>query len=213
MPRIKPLLACAALLALSACGNKENQLVLGGITATRSACTAVGVPAQTGDITLFSPETSRDASAVDVVATITNLRSTCDETGAEILTNATFDVIATRTNAQGAREVVLPYFSTVLRAGRAVVSKRVSHVAVRFEDGQTRAMGRGVAVASVNQAAATLPEDVRERITRKRKAGDEDAAIDPLSIPEVRDAVSRASFELLVGFQLTNDQLRYNATR
>lgn len=213
MPRIKPLIVCTALFALSACGNKDNQLVVGGITATRSACTAVGVPAQTGDVTLFNPENSRDASAIDVVATITNLRSTCDETGADIVTNATFDVVATRANASGAREVVLPYFSTVVRAGRVVVAKRVSNVAIRFEDGQIRGTGRGTASSAVNRSAATLPEEVRERITRKRRPGEEDAAIDPLAVPEVRDAVSRASFELLVGFQLTDDQLKYNATR
>ena len=34
-------------------------------------------------------------------------------------------------------------------------------------------------------AAATLPEDVRRRVTRKRKPGDADAAIDPLADPEV----------------------------
>ena len=50
-------------------------------------------------------------------------------------------------------------------------------------------------------------------ITRERKPGDADAALDPMADPEVRAAVQRASFELLVGFQLTQDQLRYNATR
>ena len=43
--------------------------------------------------------------------------------------------------------------------------------------------------------------------------GDADAAIDPLSDPKIRDAVARATFEHLVGFQLSQDQLRYNATR
>ena len=43
--------------------------------------------------------------------------------------------------------------------------------------------------------------------------GDPDAAIDPLADPTVREAVRRASFELLVGFQLTEQQLAYNATR
>ena len=31
--------------------------------------------------------------------------------------------------------------------------------------------------------------------------------------PEIRDAVARATFEHLIGFQLTQEQLRYNATR
>jgi len=50
-------------------------------------------------------------------------------------------------------------------------------------------------------------------LTRKRKPGDADAAIDPLSDPKIRDAVARATFEHLIGFQLTPEQLRYNATR
>ena len=35
----------------------------------------------------------------------------------------------------------------------------------------------------------------------------------PLADPAVRAAVANATFEHLVGFQLTQDQLRYNATR
>jgi hypothetical protein len=65
----------------------------------------------------------------------------------------------------------------------------------------------------VSRAAATLPSEVRDRLTKKRKAGDEDAALDPLADPQVRTAVASASFEALVGFQLTPDQLKYNATR
>jgi len=34
-----------------------------------------------------------------------------------------------------------------------------------------------------------------------------------LTEPDVRTAVASATFELLVGFQLTDDQLEYNATR
>ena len=64
-----------------------------------------------------------------------------------------------------------------------------------------------------NGISTSLPADVQERINRKRRAGDADAAIDPLSIPEVRAAVQRASFELLVGFQLTQEQLEYNVRR
>jgi hypothetical protein len=37
--------------------------------------------------------------------------------------------------------------------------------------------------------------------------------MDPLARPEVRQAVLRATFEALVGFQLTDAQLKYNATR
>src|SRR3546814_5512406 len=97
--------------------------------------------------------------------------------------------------------------SSDLQGGTAVVAKRLGNVAVTFAEGQVRGTGRGQASAYVDRAAATLPADIQERITRKRKPGDQDAAIDPLSLPEVRAAVQRASFELLVGFQLTQDQI------
>ena len=60
---------------------------------------------------------------------------------------------------------------------------------------------------------AALPEDVREKITRRRRAGDVDAALDPLADPEVKAAIARTRFEMLVGFQLTEDQLAYNVRR
>ena len=47
----------------------------------------------------------------------------------------------------------------------------------------------------------------------RRKAGEAEAAVDPLTDPAVRDAVAKATFEHLVGFQLSDEQLRYNATR
>jgi hypothetical protein len=211
---INPKVALPALLslALAACAS-DGEITATGITVTRSACPAVAIPAATGDITLFNPETSRDSNAIDVVANITNLRSTCDETGEYIISNATFEVQAQRRNPSGAREVIVPYFATVVQGGTNVVSKRVSRVALRFEDGQYRASTTGAATSRVLRSAATLPEDIRRQITRERKPGDADAALDPMADPTVRTAVQRASFELLVGFQLTQEQLAYNATR
>ncbi|ABC62405.1 hypothetical protein [Erythrobacter litoralis] len=211
----RPTLALAALAVLAACSN-EGELVLAegvGVTAVRTACPSVGVPDYTGDITTFRSPTSRTVNDIDVTAAITNVRSTCDETGDRIYSNVTFDVLATRADARGARTVELPYFSTVLRGGTAVVSKRVGSVTVSFADGQARAQGSGQAGAFINRAEATLPADIRERITRKRKPGDVDAALDPLADPQVRAALQRATFELLVGFQLSESQLAYNATR
>jgi hypothetical protein len=173
----------------------------------------VAVVAPAGDITLFNPPTSRDSTAIDVVALITNVRSTCDESGSNIVTNATFEVQAQRRDARGARDVVLPYFATVLQGNGNIVAKRISNVGLRFEDGQLRATTTGAATSQVLRSAATLPEDIRRQITRTRRAGDADAALDPMSDPAVRAAVDRARFELLLGFDLTAEQLRYNATR
>ena len=201
-----------AALVLAGCAS-DGEITAGGIMTTRTACPSVAIPAATGDVTLFNPATSRDAAAIDVVANITNVRSSCDETGEYILTTVTFDVHGLRRNPAGEREVVLPYFASVVQGGGNVVTKSVSRVALRFADGQARASGSGAATSRVLRSAATLPDDIRRQITRERKPGDADAALDPMADPTVRAAVARASFEVLVGFQLTPEQLAYNATR
>lgn len=211
MPSLKFLLPPLALIVAS-CGGGEI-VEDGGVVITRSACPAVAIPASTGDVTLFDPPASRDARAIDVVAYMTNVRSTCSDAGANIVTTATYEVSARRREAAGAREVILPVFTTVVQGGTNIIAKRTSRVALRFADGQTRASTTGGSTTQVSRAATTLPDAVRAKLTRRRKAGDVDAAVDPLTDPEVRAAVSRASFEMLVGFQLTPEQLAYNATR
>lgn len=213
---LRPVLAAALIAPLiGGCLSREGEVDFrqGGIRVARSACPAFGVPAQTGDVTLFDPPSSRDARAIDVTAVISNLKTTCDESGAEVIANVTFDVTARRRDTAQPRQVVLPYFVTVVRGGSVVYAKKVSRVALDFAAGQDRVTTTASGSTAIARAAATLPEDVRKQVTRRRKAGDEDAAIDPLAEPGVRAAVARASFELLVGFQLTPDQLQYNATR
>jgi hypothetical protein len=186
----------------------------GGLAVTRSICPAVALPAYTGDVTLFDPPTSRDSSAIDVVATLTDLRGACNDVPpADLTSNITFKVLGRRSNASGPRDVVLPYFVTVVRSGTSVLSKSIGRVALHFEPGQYRAETTGTGQAVVSRSLSTLPPDVTKRLTRKRRAGDADAAVDPMADPKVRTAVRSASFEVLVGFQLTEDQLAYNARR
>lgn len=213
--RFRLISALAVAAALAGCRSSGDIVVDQGvgIQAFRSACPAVGIPDYTGDVTLFRTPGDTSAANVDVVATMTNVRSQCNESGDKVHTNVTFDVLARRTDTAGARQVTVPYFVTVLRGGRAVVTKRVGQVTINFADGQERAQVSGQGSAYVDKAEATLPAEIRERITRKRKAGEEDAAIDPLSQPEVKAAVARATFEVMVGFQLSQDQLTFNATR
>ncbi|HYD25494.1 MAG TPA: hypothetical protein VEB68_11920 [Croceibacterium sp.] len=209
------LAATVAAAALAGCA-RSGEIVVEqgvGITALRTVCPAVGVPDYTGDVTLFSPAGARTLEALDLSAAITNVRSQCNDSGDQVYATATFDVIAQRRDWRGARSVTLPYYSTVVRGGSSVVAKRLGSVTINFADGQDRAYASGTAGAYIDRAAATLPDDIRERITRRRKVGDEEAAIDPLTEPDVRAAVARASFELLIGFQLTDEQLAYNATR
>lgn len=207
--------ACLPVLAVAALGACASDDIIedGGVVVTRSACPAVAIPASTGDVTLFDPPGSRDARAIDVVAYVTNVRSQCGDAGDNIVTNATFEVHGRRRDAAGARDVVLPVFTTMVQGGTNIVAKRTTRVLLRFADGQTRASTTGGSTAQVSRAATVLPADVRAKLTRRRKSGDADAAVDPMTDPEVRAAVSRASFEMLVGFQLTPEQLAYNATR
>ena len=212
-PAIALLLAGTALLA--GC-KREGELVIEqgvGITALRSVCPAVGVPDFLGDVTLFSQPGVETVDAIDVTASITNVRSTCNDQGENVYTEASFDVVAQRRDPRGARSVELPYFSTVMRGGDSVIAKRVGTVQVNFADGEIRATGSGKAGSFVNRSAATLPADIRRRITEKRRPGESTAAIDPLTEPDVVAAIKAATFELLVGFQLTDDQLRFNAQK
>jgi hypothetical protein len=109
--------------------------------------------------------------------------------------------------------VVLPYFDVALQGGQTIAAKKVGQAVLNFPAGSMHAQTQVQATIRVNRAMATLPANVRQILTRPRKAGEADAAVDPLADPGVRSAVANATFEHLVGFQLTEDQLRYNATR
>lgn len=211
----KVLIVGTAMATLAGCA-KDGELDLTsgvGISVTRSGCPVVAVPDGTGDVTLFNPAGSQDAAAIDVVASITNIRPNCNEGGEKIFSQASFDVQARRNDARGSRTVTLPYFTTVVQGGSAVVAKRLGQVTVQFADGQQRATASAQAASYIDKASASLPAEIVQKITKKRKPGDPDAALDPMADPEVRAAVVRSSFEMLIGFQLTEDQLRYNVTR
>jgi len=209
------LAALAAVILLSACRHTgditaENG---GGIYAVRSACPIAGVPAGTGDITLFNPPESTDSRAIDVTAAMTDVCATCQDAGNDVVSTATFTIVALRRDPGPARQVVLPYFDVALQAGTSVVAKRVGQAVINFAPGDIHGWTRVQATVRVNRGAATLPANVRDILTRPRKAGEAEAAIDPLADPAVRTAVANATFEHLIGFQLTQDQLKYNATR
>jgi hypothetical protein len=207
--------AFAALTLLGACRHagditSENG---GGVYAIRSDCPIAGIPAGTGDITLFNPPSSTDSRAIDVAATITQLRATCQDTGNDVVSTVTFTVTALRRDAGPARQVILPYFDVALRGGATIAAKQIGAVALNFPAGGQHAYTRAQATVRVSRYAASLPANVRAILTRPRKAGQAEAAIDPLADPAIRSAVANATFEHLVGFELTQDQLKYNATR
>lgn len=215
MLRARAFFALSAVTALAACSN-EGELVLDqgvGIASVLTLCPSVGIPDYTGDITTFRDAADTTTASLDVSAAMTDLRATCNDTADQVYSEAAFTVNARRNDTRGARTVELPYFVTVLRGGSAVVSKRIGTVSLTFADGQARASASAKAGGYVNRADAALPEDIRQKITKRRRAGDEAAALDPLADPEVKAAIARTRFEMLVGFQLTEAQLAYNVTR
>lgn len=231
MTKRLPLALLIAPLVLAGCANKDNEITaIGGSIGQevkRTSCPAIGVPAYVSDVTLFNPPQSRDARAIDVVATIADVVGHCDDAedngkkpnrdaAAEsptLSSTVTFRVDARRSDPHGARDVVLPYFAVVMHGGTSVASKSISRISVHFDDGKLTASATGQASGTVSRADATLPENIRNRLIRKRNADDADATVDPMTDPAVRAALAKASFELLVGFQLTQEQLAYNATR
>jgi hypothetical protein len=209
------IVALAAIILLGAC-RSTGQLTSengGGVYAVRSACPIPAVPAGTGDITLFNPQGSTDSRAIDVTAAITDLRATCQDAGNDVVSTATFTVVALRRDPGPARQVVVPYFDVALRGGSQIAAKQIGQAVLNFAAGDAHAWTRLQATVRVNRASATLPANVRAILTRPRKSGEAEAAVDPLSDPAVQKAVANATFEHLVGFELTQDQIRYNATR
>lgn len=215
-PSVK--LRLAALIAvtlLSACRHAGDLTTEngGGVYAVWSDCPIAGIPTGTGDVTLFDPASSRDSTAIDVTAAITQLRATCQDSGSDVVSTVTFTVTGLRRDAGAARQVILPYFDVALRGGTHIEAKQLGAVALNFPAGSQHAMTRAEATIRVSRYAATLPAEVRKILTRPRKAGDIDAATDPMSDPKVERAVANSTFEHLVGFELTQDQLKYNVTR
>ncbi|MFN3287421.1 MAG: hypothetical protein ACK40H_03165 [Sphingomonadaceae bacterium] len=206
-PRAAGTILAAALLASCA---RDPYVV------NRTACPAVAVLQHAGQATLFregADLAQRDARDIDLVASITNVRAACADGEGDIASTVSFDVQAVRADATRARTVDLPIFLAVVRGGDQLVAKQLTAVRLEFAAGQARAETRGGGRAVIAASAAGLPVDVARRIQRERRPGDIDAAVDPLSEPSVREAVRRASFEVLVGFQLSTEALAFNALR
>ncbi len=189
----------ALALVLGGCastGDLDISEAGAGITAVRTACPTVGVPAGTGDVTLFDPATSRDATAIDVVAAMTDVRSTCGDAGADVVTDVTFQVLARRASADGPRDVTLALFHH-----RGAGRQRGGRQARRPRGGAFRRRPDSRAASTARPAPASIAR--RRDAARRRQAphhaeaqgaASEAAAVDPLSAPDVRAAVLRATF-------------------
>lgn len=204
-------LAAMVAPALLLAGCDRNPLVV-----RRSSCPAVAVAAYAGDTTLFrsaAAVAAADAANLDAVAAITNVRDDCTETAEQFVSRISYDVIVRRTDTAQARQFVLPVFAAVVQAGNIVNAKQISQVTVNFAAGQERAVAQGTTTAAVSRTAAAVPQAILDKINRKRRPGELDAATDPMADPEVKAALRAASFEVLLGFQLDDRALAYNIAK
>ncbi len=157
------LAALCAVILLSACRHvgdvtSENG---GGVYAVRSDCPIAGIPAGTGDVTLFNPAGSTDSRAIDVTAAITDLRANCQDAGSQVISTATFTVVALRREPGPARQVILPYFDVALRGGSQIAAKQVGQVVLNFAPRDLHAWARVRATIQVDRSRASLPANVR----------------------------------------------------
>lgn len=203
----------------------SNRLVIGAIIASglalagcasnplkvsRSVCPAVAIPAYAGSMTAFQPAESRNADAIDFTAQLARVNSSCTESETYLTTDLSFQVTAQRRHTNEAREVYLPLFVAMAQGGNVLVSKQQTGVLLKFAAGESRAEASGGARSRVARSAVTLPADVQDRLSRKRRPDEEESLIDPMSDPSVKAAVRSATFEILVGFQLDDPSLAYN---
>lgn len=199
------LLSALAGAALLLAGCSSNPLLV-----QRSACPAVAIPDHVGSVTRFAPGAPQVAQSITLTAEIVDLDHACTEDADTIATSVRYTVAGQRRAATAAEDVTLPLFVAVVRGGNTLVSKRTLSVRLHFPAGSLTGEARGTADARIHRGAATLPADVEQAITRKRRPEDPDALIDPMASVKVQKAVRDASFEVLVGFQLDDAAVAYN---
>jgi hypothetical protein len=90
--------------------------------------------------------------------------------------------VATRVDTRGANDVNLPYFITVMRGGNVVIAKSLGTATVHFADGQDRAEVTASGTDDQRRPTRRWTGDPRSPV-KQRKAGEADAAVDPLADP------------------------------
>ena len=168
----------------------------------------------TGDITLFNPPEAGICERSTSPRPSPTSAEAAPMSGNDVVSTATFTVVALRREAgPGApgRAALLRYRDAG-RQPRRRQARRAS--GAELPRRQPPRLGRSSRQSFGSTAPSRPCRPTSQNIlTRPRKAGDADAAVDPLSDPAVRTAVADATFEHLVGFEMSQDQLKYNATR
>ena len=176
------------------------------------ACPAVGVPAGTGDVTLFDPagqpRRERDRRDRDDDQ---RARRPATTRASTIVDHRHASTCAARRDPGrgGARRDAALFHHRGARRHRR--GRQAGRAGRRSTSTPARPARRrpAQAVGYVDRAAATLPDEVREQITAQaqgRRRGCRDRSADAARRSARRCCARR--FEVLVGFQLTDEQLQ-----
>jgi hypothetical protein len=184
-----------AVLALGGCASTNPLLV------TRTSCPAVAIVKYANALTSFRAGAGMDQSDVDFTAQISNVSVNCrngqGDTAAQ--TDVSFDIGVQRGNADAASQAMLPYFVSVIQDGTTILSKTTYLAQIDFASKSGRTSSRQTFKAST--PGVPLPP------VQKKKRGDSDVLLDP-------DSASKAAkYEILIGFQLTDDQALFNISK
>jgi hypothetical protein len=188
-------LAVLFVVTLGAC-KSDNPLLI-----TRTSCPAVAVVKYTNNYAQFAPGSNFSASGLELSAQMDGVTVTCQEgKGGAPVTQVNFEVSAARASASSASQQVIPYFVTIVEDGQTILSKNVYGAQLQFADGALRSTVRQSFSATTPYVPLPPAPD-----KKKRKDQFEDFAED--SRPKA------ARYEILIGFQLTEEQAAYNVQR
>lgn len=150
-------------------------------------CPRVLIVDDAAQLTAFAAGPGRDFVDVDHDAEIADLKSGCryekGDAGEKALIAVAPVIVATRGPANTDRAATVTYFVSVVDASDAILNKQLFEVPVRFEG---------------NQRRITWIDDTPPVI---------------ITLPVDSPAAAATTYEVLVGFQLSPDQLDYNRRR
>jgi hypothetical protein len=193
MTPIRLILPFVATLALAGCGTGNP------LEVTRTSCPAVAVVKYANNLTQFAPGSRFSSSGIQLSAQMGNITINCRESaGSTSVSDISFEISAARATATTASQENVPYFVTVIQDGTNILSKQVYAAPLSF--------GEGALHAAVRQSvSATTPYVPLPAAPDKKKKRFEEFAED--SRPKA------AKYEILIGFQLTEEQATYNVQR
>lgn len=195
MRRVFLLTAAGLLAVLSACQSSNPLLI------TRTSCPAVAVVKYANSYTQFAPGANYRANGLELSAQLSDVQVACREskTG-DAVSTVSFEVSAGRASATGGSQVTVPYFIAVIEDGTTILSKQVYSAPLQFADGSLHSQVRQ-SVSATTPFVPLPPEPDRKKKREQFQEFAED------SRPKA------AKYEILVGFQLTEEQAAYNVQR